>query len=81
MQALLAFRTMVTHSGKPREVLSKEMGRGKGFLNVTINRGTIPKADTLALIADVCGYDLQLVKRDGTEVIIIDPPKAEPKAE
>lgn len=77
MQARAAFNTIVAHSGKPKEVLSREMGRGSNYLGVTTTRGSIPKTDTFAEIADVCGYDLKLEKRDGTETIIIDPPHKE----
>lgn len=75
MQALRAFNTMVAHSGHTKTEVGRLMGRGDGYIRQTVSRGSVPRADILAEIADVCGYDLTLIKRDGSERIIIDPPE------
>ena len=78
MQAFDAFCTIVSHSGKPKESLSRELGRNKKFIGSIMSRGTIPGTVLFAEIADICGYDLTLVKRDGTETVTIDPPERRP---
>lgn len=77
MNALKAFNTMVAHSGHPKAEVSVLMGRNENYVSHMTNRGSIPRTDIMAEIADVCGYDLTLIKRDGTETIIIDPPSKE----
>jgi hypothetical protein len=51
------------------------MGRSDGYLSRSITTGQNPGAVKLAEIADAMGYDLRLVKRDGTYEIVIDPPE------
>lgn len=75
LSARQALNFVVSHSGKPKEVISTEMGRTKGFISATTSRGTVPKVDTFAIVADVCGYDLMLKRRDDGRTIIIDPSK------
>ena len=40
---------------------SKAMGRDQNYIAGMLSRGSVPKADTLARIASVCGYRLVLV--------------------
>lgn len=77
MHALKAFNTMVAHSGRSKVEVSVLMGRNENYISHVTNRGGIPRTDIMAEVADVCGYDLALIKRDGTETIIIDPPNKE----
>lgn len=77
MHALKAFNTMVAHSGYPKTRIGILLGRTESYIRGIAIRGSIPRTDTMAEIADVCGYDLALIKRDGTETIIIDPPSKE----
>ena len=74
MQVLTAFNTIVTRSGLSKAAIAKSIGRNVNYINGITIRGSVPRADTLALVADVCGYDLALIKRDGSDTIIIDPP-------
>lgn len=72
MLVIKALNTIIAHSGKAKEQISREMGRNPNFLGVTTSRGSIPRTDTFCTIADTCGYDLLLVKRDGTETIHLE---------
>ena len=51
----------------------RELYRRAGNVKHTVYGGGSPNSDVLARIANACGYDLVLVKRDGTETIVIDP--------
>lgn len=75
MQAFGAMCAIIRSSGISRSKVGLLMGKSDGYIHQTISRGSIPRADTLAEIADVCGYNLVLVKRDGSETIQIDPPQ------
>lgn len=75
MNALQALNTAISHSGLTRSQVSTSTGRSRQYLTTILNRGTVPSPDAYADFADVCGYDLALIKRDGTEVLRIDPPK------
>jgi hypothetical protein len=69
MRAEEAVAHVVTHSGKTGADVSREMGRVSTFVATTIGRGTIPKLDTFARIAGVCGYEVVL-KGHGEEVVV-----------
>lgn len=74
MKAHEVLRTITKDSGSSDMSLSAAMGRNTNFLGVIRSRGTIPKTDTFAMIADTCGYDLLVRKRETHEEIVIDPP-------
>ena len=75
MDVRKALRTVISNGGMPKATLSVSMGKAYTFINTTISRGSIPKTDTFAQIADACGYDLLLRQRSTNDEIIIDPPK------
>lgn len=75
MSARAAMVRIVDTSGMSRRQLSVSMGRYPQYLNQKVNDKQTPKADTLAEVARVCGYELLLRGHD-TE-IIIDPPDKE----
>lgn len=70
---LLAY--MQANSGMSQANLSRTMGRSDKFISRYISGKATPGLDLMSEVADVCGYDLALIKRDGTETIIIDPPE------
>ena len=72
-----ALSAIIKGSGRSMQSLSLLMGRSRSYLVNTVQTKTNPHVSTMAEIADTCGYDLKLVKRDGMETIIIDPPKRE----
>lgn len=74
MQALNALNTVIAHSKLSKAEVARLMGRDVNYISSTVSRRSIPRTDIMSEIADVCGYDLALIKRDGTETIIIDPP-------
>lgn len=68
---------IVKGSGRSMQSISTSMGRSRTYIANVVNRGTTLQVDTLAEIADECGYDLKLDKRNGSETIVIDPPQRE----
>ena len=74
MNSVEALRHIVEASGRPKMRISADLGRSSNWLATTLRNAQPPKAPTLAAVADACGYDLQLVRRDGGETITIDPP-------
>ena len=68
---------LVKGSGRSMRTISVQMDRTSNYLAAVVQRKSIPKYDTMAEIADVCGYDLLLRRRDDGTEIIIDPPRKE----
>lgn len=66
---------LVKGSGQSMSSISTKMGRSRNFIVVTIQKNSTPYLDTVSEVADVCGYDLLLRRRDDGTEIIIDPPK------
>ena len=64
MDALQALRHMVNMSGKSARSVAREMDIAETFINMTLSRKSIPKVDTFADIADICGYELALIGHD-----------------
>lgn len=78
MDTCEAVRQMINRSGRSQYDVSAAIGRSPAYISATLARGSDLQGGTLARIADACGYDLQLVKRDGGEVLgRIDPPTRE----
>ncbi len=77
MESNQALPEMVKRSGKSMQSISLTMGRARTYLANTIAKQADPHVSIMSEIADVCGYDLQLVEREGDSVIVIDPPKRE----
>lgn len=73
MQSKEALRTIVRESGQTLRSISTTIGRSQNYMAATVQNDSAPKADTIAEIADACGYDLLLRKRDDGSEIIIDP--------
>lgn len=68
---------IVKQSGISMQTISAKMNRSRSFISMTIRKGGVPQSDTLAEVANICGYDLILRKRDDGTEIIIDPPVRE----
>ena len=73
MQTCDAIRHMCDMAGKGTTIVSKDIGRGSSFVGSILSRGSVPKADTLAEIAEACGYELALIGHDEKIVIEYDP--------
>lgn len=65
-----SIRRMCEKSGKGPVEVSYAIGRSKAFLSSALTRGTIPRVDTLAKVAQACGY--RLVLESNTDKIVID---------
>jgi hypothetical protein len=65
---------VISRSGIPKMTLSSLMGKSYTFINTTLGRKSVPKTDTFALIADVCGFDLLVRQRSTGDEMLIDPP-------
>lgn len=77
MEALDSLRQAINDSGLSMYAVSKLMGKTPIYIGALFSRGSTPRTDTYATIADACGYDLLLRKRDNGAEILIDPPRKE----
>ena len=66
-----AMRAMLERSGMTSYRVSVGIGRHSSYISTMLRRGSVPSADLLARIADVCGYDLRLVPRGGGEALTL----------
>lgn len=55
-----AIKRMCSKSGKGPIKVSRELGKSKAYVSAAINRGNVPRVDTLAKIANACGYTVVL---------------------
>lgn len=72
MDATSAIRQMLAAGGLSARAASVSMGKNIRYVSDILLKDTTPKVDTFAAIADVCGYDLILMPRDGAGFIVID---------
>ena len=72
-----ALNDIMSDSGMSKYAVAKAMGRHGNYVYSLMNRTTNPSYEVLTSIADICGYDLALIKRDGSNTIILNPPKGE----
>ena len=72
MDSREALRYVLSRSNKPKTTVSQELGKSAGYINTYVSMGKVPGLDTMASIANVCGYDLVLVDRSTGETIKID---------
>ena len=61
MNASDAMRRMIETSGKSGRQVAREIGRSDSFVSSTLAQGVCPRADTLARIAEVCGYEIVIL--------------------
>ena len=64
-----AIRHMCEAAGKGTTVVSRDIERASSFVGSILSRGSVPKADTLARIAEACGYEVVL-RGHGEEITI-----------
>ncbi|MBR3326035.1 MAG: hypothetical protein IKG22_01760 [Atopobiaceae bacterium] len=70
MNVTESIRRMCVQSGRGPVEVSGAIGRSRAFLSSALTRGTMPRVDTLAKVAQACGY--QLVLESDTDRIEID---------
>jgi hypothetical protein len=64
---------MIRDSGKTNATLSRELSDNRYYINSIIKNHTTPRADKLAQLADSCGYDLLVRRRNDERETMIDP--------
>ena len=64
MNANDAMRAMIEASGKSGRQVAREIGRSESFVSSTLAQGVCPRADTLARVAEACGYKIIAVPKD-----------------
>ncbi len=69
MDATGAIRRMCEESGRGVVEVSQELGKSKMYVSGMISRHTVPRTDTLAQIAQACGY--RLILESDTDKIVI----------
>ena len=76
MDTISAIRETMRVSGHGLMKTSKLLGKNNSYLASSFSRGSTPRADTLAKIAKVNGFNLILVPEDVQPLndwIVIDP--------
>ena len=76
MDTLQLIRKVVEKSGIGYANASKALGKSDPYLNSTLSRGSIPRADTLSAICAVCGFTLCAIPSDSVPdtALVIDAP-------
>ncbi|MBR3224385.1 MAG: helix-turn-helix domain-containing protein [Atopobiaceae bacterium] len=64
MNANDAMRAMIEASGKSGRQVAREIGRSESFVSSTLAQGVCPRVDTLARVAEACGYEIVIVPKD-----------------
>lgn len=79
MRSCEVMRCISQHAHISGRELSRQLGHVETW--ATNSFGRIPKLDTLADVADVCGCDVLIIDRaTGAEVCRVDPPRREADA-
>lgn len=63
MDAYEALREAASETGVPLYKIGRALGKADAYVNSAISRGSVPRCDTMAKMAAVCGYGLALVPR------------------
>jgi DNA-binding phage protein len=58
-----AMRLIIESSGKSGRQVAREIGMSESFISSSLAQGVCPRADTLAHVAHVCGYELVLIPK------------------
>lgn len=75
MQVNQVVSAVVCYSGMSYNAVSAKLGKSREYARNIAVRTSAPRLDTIADIADVCGYDLQLVRRDTGAMVTVTPPR------
>lgn len=60
MDSKQAIEKMCGVAGKSQRTVSSEIGRNPTFIGTTLSKGSVPRVDTMAKIAEACGFELVL---------------------
>lgn len=72
MYILDAIREIMNNAGIGKREMGRLMHKSDMYMNGIINRGSIPKVDTMVSIASTCGYDVVLVPKNGGDSITLE---------
>lgn len=61
MEAYQALKEAAKASDIPLYRIGRELGKPDAYVNSAISRGSVPRCDTMAMMAKVCGYELAIV--------------------
>lgn len=61
MDAYDALREAANRGGVPLRQIGRELDKPDNYVNSAMSRGSVPRCDTMAKMAGVCGYGLALV--------------------
>ena len=64
MYAMDAVKQAANRAGLTLYRVSLDMGKTRQYVNNIITRGSVPQADTLARMLDICGYSLCAIPKD-----------------
>ena len=75
MKAIDAIKTAANYACVPITHIGRAMGKRDNYVSVAANKGTDPKASTVAAMAQACGYALVLLPQSDLpeNAIPIDP--------
>lgn len=66
METCEAIREMMEHGATTALEVSRRIGRSDNYISSMLSRGSVPSAQTLATIAEACGWHLCLVSEEET---------------
>lgn len=66
MNATEAIRAMMDASGMTATELSRAMGKSDSYIRTTLANNTSPRVDNLALMAEIMGFELMLIRNNET---------------
>lgn len=70
-------RALVDTYGDGQRALSRKLGHTPGWFSSTLTRRSVPRLDTVAAVADTCGYELVIREKNGGAVLgVVEPPDA-----
>ena len=75
MKAMDALQSAARSADMPTTHIGPAMGKGANYFSAVKSRGSVPRCDTMAAMAEACGYRLALVPRGEVpaSALVIDP--------
>lgn len=64
MDAYSALREAASRADVPLRQIGRAMDKPDNYVNSAMSRGSVPRCDTMAKMAEVCGHELALVPSD-----------------
>ena len=75
MQVNEVLRFVISSCDLSYRQVSATLGKSPNWAGIVSMPSRTPSTATLADVADVCGYDLQLVRRDTGATVTVTPPR------